>query len=111
MFVGLVLCVIVKTCSDSLFSIVQEKCQMFVAKLHNFPLPHNRKEFIARPLRCSCELFKGLMNINGNTAPLRLVENTPQTRNIEYTIRQGIASDKKSNKEFCAYIKDDTHSD
>ena len=36
------LCVIVKTCSDSLFSIGQKNCQLFVAKLRNFLDSHNR---------------------------------------------------------------------
>ena len=35
-------CVIVKTCSDSLFSIGQKNCQLFVAKLRNFLDSHNR---------------------------------------------------------------------
>ena len=40
---GLVLSsVIVKTCSDSLFSIGQKNCQLFVAKLRNFLDSHNR---------------------------------------------------------------------
>lgn len=34
--------VIVKTCSDSLFSIGQKNCQLFVAKLRNFLDSHNR---------------------------------------------------------------------
>ena len=38
----LVLSVIVKTCSDSLFSIGQKNCQLFVAKLRNFLDSHNR---------------------------------------------------------------------
>lgn len=37
-----VLTVIVKTCSDSLFSIGQKNCQLFVAKLRNFLDSHNR---------------------------------------------------------------------
>ena len=36
------LSVIVKTCSDSLFSIGQKNCQLFVAKLRNFLDSHNR---------------------------------------------------------------------
>lgn len=36
------LTVIVKTCSDSLFSIGQKNCQLFVAKLRNFLDSHNR---------------------------------------------------------------------
>ena len=36
------LVVIVKTCSDSLFSIGQKNCQLFVAKLRNFLDSHNR---------------------------------------------------------------------
>lgn len=36
------LIVIVKTCSDSLFSIGQKNCQLFVAKLRNFLDSHNR---------------------------------------------------------------------
>ena len=36
------LAVIVKTCSDSLFSIGQKNCQLFVAKLRNFLDSHNR---------------------------------------------------------------------
>lgn len=38
----LYLTVIVKTCSDSLFSIGQKNCQLFVAKLRNFLDSHNR---------------------------------------------------------------------
>lgn len=34
--------VIVKTCSDRLFSIGQKNCQLFVAKLRNFLDSHNR---------------------------------------------------------------------
>ena len=34
--------VIVKTCSDSLFTIGPKNCQLFVAKLRNFPHSHNR---------------------------------------------------------------------
>ena len=71
---------------------------------------NNQKEFIAGPLRCSCELFNGLLNVNGNTAPLRLVEHVQEKKNIEYTIRQGIVSDKKSNKKFCAYLEYDIKS-
>jgi len=79
---------------------------------------NNQTEFIAGPLRCSCELFKDLLNINGNSSPLQLVENAPQKQNIEYTIRQGIASDKDWNqnkkeedkKKYCAYIKHDINS-
>ena len=37
-----ILSVIVKTCSDSLFSIGQKNCQLFVAKLRNFLDSHNR---------------------------------------------------------------------
>ena len=37
-----VISVIVKTCSDSLFSIGQKNCQLFVAKLRNFLDSHNR---------------------------------------------------------------------
>ena len=37
-----VIIVIVKTCSDSLFSIGQKNCQLFVAKLRNFLDSHNR---------------------------------------------------------------------
>lgn len=40
--VGFVITVIVKTCSDSLFSIGQKNCQLFVAKLRNFLDSHNR---------------------------------------------------------------------
>lgn len=36
------LAVIVNTCSDSLFSIGQKNCQLFVAKLRNFLDSHNR---------------------------------------------------------------------
>lgn len=39
---NLVYSVIVKTCSDSLFSIGQKNCQLFVAKLRNFLDSHNR---------------------------------------------------------------------
>ena len=39
---ALLLAVIVKTCSDSLFSIGQKNCQLFVAKLRNFLDSHNR---------------------------------------------------------------------
>lgn len=38
----IILFVIVKTCSDSLFSIGQKNCQLFVAKLRNFLDSHNR---------------------------------------------------------------------
>lgn len=41
-FTNITLCVIVKTCSDSLFSIGQKNCQLFVAKLRNFLDSHNR---------------------------------------------------------------------
>lgn len=37
--------VIVKTCSDSRFTIVQKNSQLFVAKLHNFLSPDNRMSF------------------------------------------------------------------
>ena len=37
--------VIVKTCSDICFTIGQKNCQMFVAKLHKFHHPHNRRRF------------------------------------------------------------------
>ena len=39
---GYAMIVIVKTCSDSLFSIGQKNCQLFVAKLRNFLDSHNR---------------------------------------------------------------------
>lgn len=41
-FLYITLSVIVKTCSDSLFSIGQKNCQLFVAKLRNFLDSHNR---------------------------------------------------------------------
>lgn len=37
--------VIVKTCSDSLFTILPKNCPMTIAKLHTFPHSHNRMKF------------------------------------------------------------------
>lgn len=42
---NMALCVIIKTCSDNCFTIGQKSCQMFVAKLQNFPYSHNRMKF------------------------------------------------------------------
>ena len=43
--VAQILFVIVKTCSDSLFTIGSKNCQLFVAKLGNFLHSHNRMAF------------------------------------------------------------------
>lgn len=68
----------------------------------------DKNEVIAGPLRCFCELCKG-MNISGRPISLQLVENEKRKEDIkiEWTIRQGIAIDKENvNNKYCAYTRE-----
>ena len=71
-------------------------------------------EVIAGPLRCLCDLCKGIMNIIGQPISLQLVANENQEKDVDikdikWTIRQGIAVDKngeiKEEACYCAYVR------